>query len=101
MNQLDVYCRRPRHWALSSPVIPTRRVDERYSKLCETEFEWTRSVFKCVTINVMMGMLEVNQLEYRSRLCEGELKRSGFDVELCFLDASGARLLAGTEWSGH
>ena len=34
VNQLDVYYRRPRQWALSSPVIPTRRVDLR-----EKDFE--------------------------------------------------------------
>ena len=51
-------------------------------------------------------MLEANQLEYRSRLCEKELKRSDFDVEFAMLgasprkirslDASGARRMAGT-----
>ena len=39
VDQLDVYHRRPRQWALSSPVIPTRRVDERYSRLCEKELK--------------------------------------------------------------
>ena len=51
-------------------------------------------------------MLEANQLEYRSRVCEKELKRLGFDVECAMLgasprkirsmDASGARRMAGT-----
>ena len=68
VNQLVVYYRRPRQWALSSSVFPTRRVDARKSS-------------KCVTINVMTGTLETNQLEYRSRLCEKELKRWGSDVE--------------------
>ena len=54
----------------------------------------------------MTGMLEANQLEYRSRLCEKELKRSGSDVECAMLGASprkirsltasGARRKAGT-----
>ena len=83
VNQLDVYYRRPRQWALSSPVIPTRRVDEGYSRLREKEFEWTSSVVKSLT-----GMIEVNQLEYRARLCEKELKRSGSDVECAMLGAS-------------
>ena len=76
VNQLDLYCRRMRQWELGSPAIPTRRLDERYLRLREKKFEWTSSVVKC-----MMGMLEANQLEYRPRLCEQELKRSGFDVE--------------------
>ena len=51
-------------------------------------------------------LLEDNQLEYRSRLYEKELKRLGFDVEFAMLgalprkirsmDASGARRMAGT-----
>ena len=54
----------------------------------------------------MTGMLEANQLEYRSRLCEKELKQSGSDVECAMLgasprkirslDASRARRMAGT-----
>ena len=101
VNQLDVYWKRPRQWALSRPVIPTRMVNERYSRLREKEFEWTSSVVKSLT-----GMLEVNQLVYRSRLCARELKRSGSDVECAMLgasprkirslDASGARRMAGT-----
>ena len=55
VNQLDVYCRRPRQW--------------------ESFVEMT-------------GMLEANQLEYGSILCEKELKRSGFDVECAMLGAS-------------
>ena len=47
VNKWDVYCRRPRQWALGSPVIPTRRVGEPYSRLREKEFEWTSSVVKC------------------------------------------------------
>ena len=53
----------------------------------------------------MTGMLEARQLEYRSRLCEKGLKRSGSDVECAMLgasprkirslDASGARRMAG------
>ena len=39
VSQLGVYWKRPRQCALSSPVIPTRRVDERCSRLCEKEFE--------------------------------------------------------------
>ena len=52
-------------------------------------------------------MLEAKQLEYRSRLCEKELKRSGFDVEcgmlgaspqkIRSLGASGARRMTDTE----
>ena len=53
VNLLGVYRKRPRQWALSSPVIPTRRVDERYLTLCEREFGWSSSVVKCVTFNVM------------------------------------------------
>ena len=70
VNQLDVYCRRPRQW------------------------------------ESFVGMLEAKQHEYRSRLCEKELKRLGFDVECAMLgasprkirsmDASGARRMAGT-----
>ena len=96
VNQLDVYYRRPRQWALSSPVIPKRKVDERYSRLRERE---RGSVVKSLT-----GMLEANQLEYRSRLREKELKRSSSDVECAMLgasprkirslDASGARRMA-------
>ena len=51
-------------------------------------------------------MLEASQLEYRSRLCEKELKRSGSDVECAMLgasprkirslDASRARRVVGT-----
>ena len=55
MSQVDVYNRRPRQCELGSPVIPTRRLDERYLRLREKEFEWTSSVVKC-----MMGMLEDN-----------------------------------------
>ena len=54
----------------------------------------------------MTGLLEANQCEYRSRLCEKELKRSGSDVECAMLgasprkirsvDASGARRISGT-----
>ena len=50
-------------------------------------------------------MLEANQLEYRSKLCEKELRRSSFDIECAMLgasprkirsmDASGARRMAG------
>ena len=47
VNQLDVYCRRPRQWELSSPVIPTRRVDERYSRLCEKELKRSGSDVEC------------------------------------------------------
>ena len=36
----------------------------------------------------MTGMLEANQLEYHSRLCEKELKRSGSNVECAMLGAS-------------
>ena len=43
VNQLDVYRRRPRQWALSCPVIPTKWVDERNSRLCEKEFEQSSS----------------------------------------------------------
>ena len=53
-----------------------------------------------------VGMLEANQLEYRSRLCEKELKRLGFDAECAMLgasprkirsmDASRARRMAGS-----
>ena len=73
----------------------------RYLRLREKEFEWTSSVVKSLTV-----MLEAKQLEYCSRLCEKELKRSGFDVECVMLgasprkirslDASGARRMAGT-----
>ena len=83
VNQLNVHYRRPRQWALSSPVIPTRGVDERHSRLREKEFECTSSVVKSMT-----GMLETNQLEYRSRLCVKELKRSSSDVECAMLGAS-------------
>ena len=101
VNQLDVYYRCPGQWALSSPVIPTRRLDERYSRLREKEFEWTSSVVKSMT-----GMLETNQLEYCWRLYEKELKRLSSEVECAMLgasprkirsmDASGARRIAGT-----
>ena len=78
VKHLVLYYRRPGQWALSSPVFPKRRVDARKSSNAS-------SVVKCLTINVMTGMLETNQLEYCSRLCEKELKRSGFDVECVML----------------
>ena len=52
VNQLDVYCRRPRQW------------------------------------ESFVGMLEANQLEDRSRLCEKEFKRLGFNVECPLFGAS-------------
>ena len=101
VNQLDVNYRGPRQWELSRPVIPTRRVNERYSRLREKEFEWTSSVVKSMT-----RMLGVKQLECRSRLCEKELKRSSPRVECAMLgasprkirslDVSGARRMVGT-----
>ena len=48
MDQLDVCRARPKQWASNVPVIPTKWVDEGGAK----------------------------QLEYCSRLCEKELKRS-------------------------
>ena len=76
-NQSDVYCKRP----MQCPVIPTKWVG-------------------------VKGMLEANQLEYRSRLFEKDLKRSGSDVECATLDplprkirsldASGACRMNGT-----
>ena len=50
---VDAYQKRPRQWAVSIPVIPTRGVDERDSRRCEKEFEWSSSVVKCVTFNVI------------------------------------------------
>ena len=62
LNQLDVYCRRPRQW------------------------------------ESFVGMHDANRLEYRSRLCEKELKRLGFDVNCAMLvrrhGRSGLRMLA-------
>ena len=57
-------------------------------------------------MNSLTVTLEVNQLEYRSRFCEKELKWSGSDVECAMLgasprkiksvDASGERRMDGT-----
>ena len=80
VNQLYVHCKRPRQWASSFPVVPTKWVD--------------------------VNGEGAEQLEYCSRLCDKELKRSGYDVECAMLgasprkirstDASGARRMAGT-----
>ena len=61
---------------------------------------------QCESFVGITGMLEANQLEYRSRLCDKELTRSGSDVKCAVfrasprkirsLDASGARRMAGT-----
>ena len=61
---------------IEHPVIPTRRVDERCSRLREKEFERTIYVMKS-----LMGILEPKQLEYCSRLCEKELKRLSSNVK--------------------
>ena len=50
--QLEVHGKRPRQWALNNPVIPTRWVDERCSRLCEKEFGWSSSNVKCATSDV-------------------------------------------------
>ena len=66
MNQLDVYRKRPRQWASSTPVILTKRVNERgakqleyCSRLCEKEFEWSSSNVKCATLDVMSRKIMV------------------------------------------
>ena len=53
VDQLDVYRKRPRLEAFSIPVIPMRRVDARYSRLCKKEFECSSSDVKCLTFDVM------------------------------------------------
>ena len=58
MDQLDVYRDRPRQWASSIPVIPTKWMDEGDAK----------------------------QLEYCSRVCEKELKRSGSNNKCATFD---------------
>ena len=55
VNQLDVNCKRPRQWASSFPVIPT----------------------KCVDVNGGGA----TQLDYCSRKCEKELKGSSSNVK--------------------
>ena len=42
-----------RQWALSSPVIQTRRVDERCSRLCEKELKRLSSSVKCATFDMV------------------------------------------------
>ena len=61
-----MYRKRPRQWASSFPLIPT----------------------KCVDVNGEGA----EQLEYRSRLCEKELKRSSSDVECAMLGASARKI---------
>ena len=60
VNQLDVNCKRPRQWASSFPVIPT----------------------KCVDVNGGSA----KQLEYCSRPCEKDLKRLSFNVKCATFD---------------
>ena len=60
MNQLDVYCRRPRQW----------------------EF--------------FVGMLEANQLEYCSKLCEKQLKRLSSNVKCAMFDMMSRSVVSAT-----
>ena len=62
MNQLDVNCKRPRQWASSIPVIPTKWVDvngggaeqlKYCSKLREKELKRLSSNVKCATFDMM------------------------------------------------
>ena len=53
-----VYWKRPRQWALSSPVIPMRRVDERYSRLQE-RIPRSSSDVKCATFDMMSRKITV------------------------------------------
>ena len=59
MDQVDVYRKRPRQWASSTPIVPTRWVDEggarqrEYcSRLCGKEPERSSSDVKCATFDM-------------------------------------------------
>ena len=70
VNQLDVNCKRPRQWASSFPVIPT----------------------KCVDVNGGGA----KQLEYCSRLCEKELKGSSSNVKCETFDMTSRSVVSAT-----
>ena len=62
VNQLDVHRQRPRQWASSIPVIPTKWLDvngggakqlEYCSRLCEKELNRLSSKVKCATFDMM------------------------------------------------
>ena len=72
VNQLDVNCKRPRQWASSFPVIPT----------------------KCVDVNGGGG--GAKQLEYCSRLCEKELKGSSSNVKCETFDIMSRSVVSAT-----
>ena len=54
VNQWDVYRCRPMQWALTFPVIPTKWVDERCSRLCDKEFGRSSSDDECVMSRKIM-----------------------------------------------
>ena len=66
VDQFDVYRERPRRWASSISVIPTKWVDEGSAKqleycsrLCEKEVDRFSSNVKCVTVDVMSRKIMV------------------------------------------
>ena len=70
VNQLDVFRKRPRQWASSTPFLPTTWVD------------------------VNGG--GAKQLEYCSRLCEKELKRLSFNVKCTTFDMMSRSVVGAT-----
>ena len=70
--------------SISVVVFDTRLLRE--SIQTEIDFVNQLDVYKQTSNAVMTGMLEAHQLEYCSRLCEKDLKRTSFDVECATVD---------------